>query len=78
MLIRGYINLLCGHTPNDLRMGALVPTTNFVDLPLTLTETQRKAEINSRFQSGREPRELEDWLEAQPQRFVQLGITADL
>jgi hypothetical protein len=77
MLIRGYINRLCGQTPTNLRMGAPVPTTNFVELPVTLTETQRKAAINSKFQYGREPRELEDWLEAQPQRFVQLGITAD-
>jgi hypothetical protein len=27
--------------------------------------------------SGRFPRELEEWLEAQPQRFVLLGIIAD-
>jgi hypothetical protein len=77
MLFRGYINQLCGHTPTDLHMGAPVPTTNFVGLPVTLTETQRKAAINSKFQSCREPRELEDWLEAQPQRLVLLGITSD-
>jgi predicted phosphoadenosine phosphosulfate sulfurtransferase len=53
------------------------PTTNFVGLPVTLTETQRKAAINSKFQYGREPRELEDWLEAQPQRVVMLGVNAD-
>jgi predicted phosphoadenosine phosphosulfate sulfurtransferase len=58
-------------------MGFYVPTTNFVGLPVTLTNTQRKAAINSKFQSRREPRELEDWLETQPQRFVLLGITAD-
>jgi hypothetical protein len=46
-------------------------------LSVTLNETQRKAAINSKFQSGREPRELEDWLEAQPQRFAMLGITCD-
>jgi hypothetical protein len=28
-------------------------------------------------QSGRDANELEDWLEAQPQRFLMLGITAD-
>jgi hypothetical protein len=50
MLVRGYINKLCGQTPTDLRMGALVPTTNFVGLPVTLTETQRKAAINTNFQ----------------------------
>jgi hypothetical protein len=74
MLIRGYINQLCRHTPTDLQMGAAVPTTNFASLPVTLTKTQRKASINSKFQSRRDPRELEDWLEAQPQRFVLLGI----
>jgi hypothetical protein len=77
MLIQGYINNLCGHTPTDLRMGAHVPSTNFADLPVTLSETKRKAAINSKFQYGREPHELEDWLEAQPQRFVLLGITVD-
>jgi ADP-ribose pyrophosphatase YjhB (NUDIX family) len=77
MLIRGHINQLCGHTTTDLRMGAPFPTTNFVGLPVTLTETQRKAAINSKFQFGCEPRELEDWLEAQPQLFVLLGITGD-
>jgi hypothetical protein len=44
---------------------------------VTLTETQRKAAINSPFQSGSNARDLEDWLEAQPQRFLLLGITAD-
>jgi hypothetical protein len=51
MLIRGYINQLCGKTPTDLRMGTPLPTTNFVGLPVTLTETQREAAINSKFQS---------------------------
>jgi hypothetical protein len=46
-------------------------------LPVTRTETQRKAAINSPFQYGGNARELEDWLEAQPQRFLLLGITAD-
>jgi hypothetical protein len=64
MLIRGYMNQLCGLTPTNLRMGAPAFTTIFVGLPFTLTETQRKAAINSKFQSGREPRKLEDWLEA--------------
>jgi hypothetical protein len=49
MLVRGYINQLCGHTPTNLRMGAPIPTTNFAGLPVTLTETQRKAAINSKF-----------------------------
>jgi hypothetical protein len=78
MLSRGYINQLCGHTPTDLRMGTPAPTiANLVGLLVTLIETQRKNAINSKFQYGREPREFEDWLEAQPQRFVSLGITAD-
>jgi hypothetical protein len=47
-------------TPTDMRMGVVVPTTNFDGLHVTLTETHRKAAINYKFQSGREPRELED------------------
>jgi hypothetical protein len=77
MLIKGYINHLCGETPTDLRMGVPAPTTNSVGLSVTLIETPRKAAINSKFQSGREPRDLEDWLEAQPKRFAMLGITFD-
>jgi hypothetical protein len=50
--------------------------TNLAGLPATLTETQRKATIKSPFQSGENPRNLEDWLEAQTQRFLLLGITA--
>jgi hypothetical protein len=76
-LIRGYINQLYGQTPTDLRMGAPMPTTNFAGLPVTLTETHRKAAVNSPLQFDRFPRELEDWLEAHPQRFILLGITAD-
>jgi hypothetical protein len=77
LLIRGYINQLCGQTPTDLRMGASMPTTNFVGLHATLTQTQRKTAVNSPLQSSRFPREQEDWLKAQPQRIVLLGITAD-
>jgi hypothetical protein len=77
MLIKGYINRLCSETPIDLRMGVPAPTSDLVGLSVNLSETQRKAAINSKFQPGREPRELEDWLEAQPQRFAMLGITAD-
>jgi hypothetical protein len=40
-------------------------------------ETQRKAAINSPLQFGRFPREMEYWLDPQPQRFVSLGITID-
>jgi hypothetical protein len=77
MLIPGYIKELCGLTPTDLRTRVHAPTTNFAGLPVTLTETRRKAAINSKFLFGREPRELEGWLEAQPQRFVMLGINVD-
>jgi hypothetical protein len=77
MIIRGYINLLCGRTPTDLRRETSFPTTNFAGLPVTLTKIIRKAAINSKFKFGREPRELKDWLEAQSQRFVMLGFIAD-
>jgi hypothetical protein len=53
------------------------PTRNLVGLHVTLTETQCKAAIISPLQYGRDANELEDWLEAQPQRFLMLGITAD-
>jgi hypothetical protein len=77
LLIRGYINQLCGETPTDLRVGMPIPTRNLAGLPVTLTETQRKAAINSPFQCSSNARDLEDWLEAQPQRLLLLGITAD-
>jgi phage tail sheath gpL-like len=76
MLIMGYMHQLCGETPTDLRMGVPAPKTNFASLSIILTQAHRKATINSTFQSDREPRELEDWLHAQPRRFVMLGITA--
>jgi hypothetical protein len=77
LLIRGHINQLSGDVPTDLRVGMPMPTRNLAGLSVTLTETQRKAAINSPLQSGRNANELEDWLEAQPQRFLMLGITAD-
>jgi hypothetical protein len=60
MLIKGHINNMCGETPTDLRMGIPAPTTNFDGLTVTLIETQRKAANNSRYQSRRDARELED------------------
>jgi hypothetical protein len=54
-----------------------IPTHNLAGLPVTLTETQRKAAINSPLQNGQVANVLEDWLEAQPQRFLMLGIAAD-
>jgi 8-oxo-dGTP pyrophosphatase MutT (NUDIX family) len=77
LLIRGYINQLGGETPTDLRVGTPIPTTNYAGLFVTLTDTQRKAAVNSPYQSGEDARVLEDWLEAQPQRFRLLGIMAD-
>jgi hypothetical protein len=78
MLIKGYVNHMCGETPTDLRMGVPALATNVVGLTVTLTETQREAAINSPYQSGRDSSELEDSLEAQPQRFAMRGINADL
>jgi 8-oxo-dGTP pyrophosphatase MutT (NUDIX family) len=77
LLICGHINQLCGETPTDLRVGMPMPTRNMDGLPVTFTETQRQAAINSPLQYGRDANELEDWLEAQPHRFLVLGITAD-
>jgi 8-oxo-dGTP pyrophosphatase MutT (NUDIX family) len=77
LLIRGYINQLFAEGPTDLRVGTPMPTRNLAGLSVTLTETQRKAAINSPYQSGGNARDLEDLLEAQPQRFLLLGITAD-
>jgi hypothetical protein len=56
-------------------MGDPAPTTNFVDLSVPPTETQRKATSNSPYQFGQYP--LVDWLEMQPQRLVMLGIKPD-
>jgi hypothetical protein len=47
-----------------------MPTTNFVGLPVTLTETQRKAAVYSPYRYGKNARELENWLDAHPQRFL--------
>jgi hypothetical protein len=77
MLIKDYINHMCGKTPTDLRIGVPAPTTNFGGSTVTLIETQRKAAINARYKLGRDSRELEDWLEAQPRRFAMLGINAE-
>jgi hypothetical protein len=60
MLIKGHINHLCGEKPTDLRMDIPAPTTNFIGLTVTRTETQRKATNNSRNQSSRDARELVD------------------
>jgi hypothetical protein len=51
LLIRGYINQLSGQTLTDLRVGTPMPTTNFVGVHVTLTETQRNASVNLPYQS---------------------------
>jgi hypothetical protein len=38
MLIKGYINQLCGEKPTDVRMGLPALATNFVGLSVTLIE----------------------------------------
>jgi hypothetical protein len=50
MLIKDYINHLCGETPTGLRMGGLAPTTNFAGLTVSPTDTQHKAAINAPYQ----------------------------
>jgi hypothetical protein len=77
MLIKGYVNQLCGETRTDLRMGVPTHVTNLGGLSATLIETQRKVTINSIYRTDRDACELEDSLEAQPQRFAMLGTNAD-
>jgi hypothetical protein len=74
MFIKGCINQLCGETPTSLRIGVLVPLTNFAGLSVTPTETQRKAAINYTYQFGQDARKFEGWLEMYLRRFVMLGI----
>jgi 8-oxo-dGTP pyrophosphatase MutT (NUDIX family) len=47
LLIRGHINRLTSEGPTDLRVGMPMPIHNCAGLPATLTETERKAAINS-------------------------------
>jgi hypothetical protein len=54
------MNQLFGEGPTDLRVGTPMPTRNLAGLPVTLTETQRKAAINSPYQYGSNARDLED------------------
>jgi hypothetical protein len=70
----GDINQLCGETPIDLRMRVPAPKTDFSDLSVMLTETEREAAINVPGQCGQEQRKLEEWQELYSQRFVTLGI----
>jgi hypothetical protein len=77
MLIKGYINKVCGETPSNLRMGVPVPTTNSVGLSVEVTKTQRKAAFKAPYMSNQDAGRFEDYLEMQPHRFVMLGINAD-
>jgi hypothetical protein len=77
MSIKSYGTQLCGETLNDLRMGVPAPTTNFASMSVMLTETQSKAAISAFYHSGQDARELEDWLEMQPRRFLLPGINPD-
>jgi hypothetical protein len=52
ILIKGYINQLCGETPTVLRMGFPAHATNFDGMTVTLIATQRKAAINAPYQYG--------------------------
>jgi hypothetical protein len=47
MLIKGYVNQLCGETPPLERMGVPSATTNFDGMTVTLTHTRRKVVINA-------------------------------
>jgi hypothetical protein len=56
ILIKDYVNQLCGETPTDLRIGVPVNVTNFVELSIKLTEMQRKAAVNSTYHCGQDSR----------------------
>jgi hypothetical protein len=58
MLIKGYVNQLCGETPIDSRMRVPAATTKFVGMTITLTETQRKAAINAPYMFGQDARKV--------------------
>jgi cytochrome P450 len=77
MLIKGYINQLCGETPTNLRMGVPAPITNFDDMSAAPTETHCKAAINAPYQSRQDARKLEEWLKMQPQRLLMMGMNPD-
>jgi glyceraldehyde-3-phosphate dehydrogenase/erythrose-4-phosphate dehydrogenase len=77
MMIKGYINELCGEKLTDLRMRVPTHTTNVAGMSVTMIETQQKAAISAPYQHGQELRKLAGWLEMSPQRFVILGINPD-
>jgi hypothetical protein len=60
MLIKGFINQFYGETPTDLRMRIPAPTTNFVGMIVTMTETQRKDAMNAPYQSRQDAGKLAD------------------
>jgi hypothetical protein len=68
---------MCGETPTDLRMPVRPSMTNFWGLSVILTDMQRKTAIRSPNKSGREARNVEDWVHTQPQLFSMSGINHD-
>jgi hypothetical protein len=51
-------------------MGLAARVTNHVVMSFTLNETQRKAVINTTYQSRQDVRKLEDWFEMQHPCFL--------
>jgi hypothetical protein len=76
MEMQGHINHMCGEMPTDIRKRVLVPFTNYVGL-ISLTMTPRKAAAQSPLQNIREARQLEDWLETQPQLISTMDTNPD-
>jgi hypothetical protein len=72
----GFFNELVGEEPSALRMRVSPLATNFDGLPIFLTENQRKV-VRAPRPDGTNPRDLEDLLEFQPQRFLLLGLDPD-
>jgi hypothetical protein len=65
----GFFNELVGEEPLDLCMRVPPHATNFDALHVSATGNQRKAAIQAARQDGTIARDLENWLEFQPQRF---------
>jgi hypothetical protein len=73
----GFFNHLIDDEPSDLCIRVPPPTTNFDGLHVSVTENQRKAVAQGPRHYGTNPRDLEDWLEFKPQRFLMLGLDPD-
>jgi hypothetical protein len=70
----GFFNYLVGDKPSDLRMPVPPPTAIFGGHLAAVAENQRKEAVQGPRQDGTNPRDFEDWLEFQPQRFLMLGL----